>query len=153
MGRIQKSNGGIAMAFIQSCFVRKNTPELREKSVELGRKLLFSAKHGYGNGLFAMKGEQGFVQTYDGLSSGERIIDCGTDEEMFLALAALRDDTDRDQWFICKEEYISTHTMDLVRTGTWQLNTQSDRLSYGLRRLWRKATAKEIVEHFKEKQL
>ena len=29
-------------------------------------------------------------------------IDCGTNEELFLALAALRDDTNKFQWFIAE---------------------------------------------------
>ena len=40
-------------------------------------------------------------------------IDCGTNEELFLAIAALRDDTDKLQWFISPE-------------GAWVYNKDCD---------------------------
>lgn len=125
------------MAFTQQCFIRKNTPELREKLEEIGRKLLFAARNGYGNVLFTMKGELGLVQPYVNFSSPNTVIDCGTNEEMFLALAALRDDTDRNQWFV-----------DDV-AGVWE-RSESELPSKYMQLNGRKATAEEIVEHFKE---
>ena len=127
------------MVFIQQCFIRKNTPELRDKLEEIGRKLLFSAKHGYRKELFTMKGERGLVQAYNGLASTKNIIDCGTNEEMFLALAALRDDTDRNQWFV----------KDV--SGVWE-RSESEIPSKYMQLNGHKATAEEIVEHFKDKQ-
>lgn len=129
------------MAFTQQCFIRKNTPELREKLEEIGRKLLFAARNGYGNVLFTMKGELGLVQAYNGLASTKTIIDCGTNEEMFLALAALRNDTDRNQWFV-----------DDV-AGVWE-RSESELSSKYMQLNGHKATAEEIVEHFKgEKEI
>lgn len=127
------------MAFIQNCFIRKNTPELREKLEEIGRKLLLSARYGYGRELLTMRGEIGFVQAYNGLVSTKTIIDCGTNEGMFLALAALRDDTDRNQWFV-----------DDV-AGVWE-RSESELPSKYMQLNGHKATAEEIVEHFKDKQ-
>lgn len=135
------------MSFVQHCFIRKNTPELCRKLEHIGyrrnylddndRKWL-AANHG-----MYISVDEGF----DRLPLDD--VDCGTNEELFLALAALRNDSDFMQWFICKEEYISIHTLEFVRVGTWSLNTQYHRLTYGLGRLWRKATRKEIMEHFK----
>ena len=82
------------------------------------------------------------------------MIDCGTNEELFLALAALRDDTNENQWFIaqgtiwvkdCNDEIIVYYD-----EGEWFLwneylfieNSLSD---------FRKATAEEIIDHFKDK--
>ena len=127
------------MAFIQQCFIRKNTPELREKLEEIGRKLLFSARYGCRKELFTMRGERGLVQAYNGLASTKTIIDCGTNEEMFLALAALRDDTDRNQWFVDDVADVWERSESELPSKYMQLNGH-------------KATAEEIVEHFKKKQ-
>ena len=127
------------MAFIQQCFIRKNTPELRGKLEKIGRKLLFSARNGYGLNLFAFKGQLGTVQAYNVYYFGRFSIDCGTNEELFLALAALRDDTDRNQWFV-----------DDV-TGVWD-RSESELPSRYMQLNGHKATAEEIVEHFKDKQ-
>lgn len=64
-------------------------------------------------------------------------IDCGTNEDLFLALAALRDDTDKFQWFISPE-------------GIWAYNTNNDSISVSPK--WRKATVNELIEHFKIKE-
>ena len=136
------------MAFIQHCFIRKNTPELREKLEEIGRKLLFSARYGYRKELFTMRGERGLVQAYNGLASTKTIIDCGTNEDMFLALAALRDDTDYMQWFICgdNESMFKVDKPDMsVEKYIHEYMDGWDTEGY------RKATAEEIVEHFKDK--
>ena len=137
------------MAFIQQCFIRKNTSELREKLEEIGRKLLFSARHGYGKVLVTMKGELGLVQSYDGFTSSKTTIDCGTNEGMFLALAALRDDADYMQWFICgdNESKFKVDKPDMsVEKYIHEYMDGWDTEGY------RKATAEEIVEHFKDKQ-
>lgn len=73
---------------------------------------------------------------------------CQTNERLFLAIAAMRNDSDKHQWFICKEEFISTHTLDIVKKDTWQKSIH-DKLSYSQKRLWKKATVKELINHFK----
>ena len=73
---------------------------------------------------------------------------CGNNEDLFLALAALNCKSDKYKWFICKEEYISNHTLEPIPVGTWQKNLNHDKLPYSLKKLWRKATKKEIIEHF-----
>ena len=75
-------------------------------------------------------------------------IDCGTNEELFLALAEYDKKLVRNQWFICQEEYLGNN-LRVVPVGEWQKNTSRDKLTYSLKRLWRKATIEEIIEHFK----
>ena len=79
-------------------------------------------------------------------------IDCGTNEELFLALAALNDKNDYGQWFVCMEEYLGNN-LNPVKVGTWQCCMAHKQLPYSLNRLWRKATACEIVEHFKKEKV
>ena len=89
--------------FRQSCFIRKNTLELRKKLEELGYTLGVCPLEKYGEDkfdwdihLFENKYHFRPYELY-GLKNN---IDCGTNEELFLALAALRDDSDYMQWFI-----------------------------------------------------
>lgn len=67
--------------------------------------------------------------------------DCGTNEELFLALAALRDDSDYMQWFTNGEKWIQNkqNDIEIIRYGVGNpIN-------------FHKATVKEIIEHFKDK--
>ena len=114
--------------FTQKCFIRKNTPELVQKLEDIGYKALFSARNGYGEYLYAFNGTI-VGGEYNAYNEKTGFVDCGTNEELFLAIAALRDDSDRFQWFVDP-------------CGYWHFNPI---LLDGLR----KATVKELIEHFK----
>ena len=77
--------------FTQKCFIRKNTPELVKRLEALGYKVLFSARNGYGKYLYAFNGTVvgGEYNAYDEMDG---FIDCKESEELFIAIAALRDD-------------------------------------------------------------
>lgn len=88
--------------FTQRCFIKKNTKELVEKLKELGYNQSFSARGNFGDSLQTTWNSMG-GNVYGFLSIPsdkieEPIIDdingvnCGTNEELFLAIAALRDD-------------------------------------------------------------
>lgn len=93
--------------FIQSAFIRKNSPYLQEKLKEMGYKtdsisvntgcIATSSTHDS----FTVIAESRFDSTNPHVTwnNGNRI-DCGDNEELFLAIAALRDDTDYMQWFM-----------------------------------------------------
>lgn len=127
------------MAFIQPCFIRKNTPELRKKLEDLGY-ISHIFNNNDANNIYADK-----LGTYISVDIENQpyYIDCGTNEELFLALAALRDDTDINQWFTntndywykCLDNKFSKETAD------WVSCASADK--------WHKATVKEIIEHFK----
>ncbi len=139
------------MTFTQSVFIRKNTPELRKKLEELGytqaengagewhipiNRLEYLGVNLYGYGYFmGINGHWSHIWH-----------DCGTNEAMFLALAALRRDTHKNQWHICTCAHI-THQMNEYHVGDWNMCIH-DKLTKGT--CWRKATAKEIIQHFKE---
>ena len=89
--------------FTTPCFIRKNTPELRKKLEDLG--YLPPSKLWYDEN-FAIcafwRDNNGEYLIYEIDDDFERIIapnypfiDCGDNEELFIALAALRDDTDK----------------------------------------------------------
>lgn len=109
--------------FTTPCFIRKNTPELRKKLEELGyepyklrptddykKASSYWRENSYDN-LIADFTDDEFY--YCGIGSDELdikpemlngLIDCGENYQLFLALAALRDDSDKFQWFCDDEE-------------------------------------------------
>lgn len=135
--------------FTTPCFIRKNTPELREKLEELGYTC---SLYIYGSGFISIdnlfylrtlptKGQYQGMQT---LMHNSSVIDCGKNEEMFLALAALRDDTDKYQQFVCIESYCDC--FDLFHDIGYFAKCITDRMPDS--KYWRKAAAEEIIEHF-----
>ena len=70
-------------------------------------------------------------------SDGDFGIDCGVNEDLFVALAALREDSDIHQWFTtddCSEWYLSEH--DFCPKNVVSVNR------------WHKATVEELISHF-----
>ncbi len=127
------------MGFTTPCLIYKNTLKLQGKlkilgyvehptmmNVDTSSQFLICNR-----GFFA-----GFPIGYQ--EEIDSAIDCGTNEELFLAIAALRDNTDKFQWFISPE-------------GIWVYNKDNDSiLEVSLK--WRKATVDELIEHFKTEE-
>jgi hypothetical protein len=154
--------------FTQACFIRKNTPELRKKLEDLGYK-----KSEFGSDLnnsiattvsndkqsYTCIREQSFDDTNPHTTWGfEFRIDCGDNEELFLALASLRDDNDVNQFF-----YYEGKIVVCVQDSSSTLNIYNDKLykvklfdnkniffEVPFKKLI-KCTAEEIVGHFKSK--
>lgn len=146
------------MAFIQPCFIRKNTPELRKKLEELGYEPCHQMTI-YPNAYKNIAVCNFFGNRYYGVSDDEAsrpgditdaiknrgMIDCGTNEDLFFALAALRDDSDINQYFIC----------DKVSFTIGKTYYPDDYLYYQYdeffdKQNWHKATVEELIEHFKK---
>lgn len=147
--------------FTTPCFIRKNTPELRNKLEELGYRICICTKfngatwldtstdgsvHGVGH-----FGEDEPCETHEESLAmflyEHKAIDCDTNEDLLLALAALRDDSDYMQWF-CDN-----------RSDNWVMckdKNNPKNLPRGGRGWWtdhgilHKASVEEILEHFKE---
>lgn len=144
------------MAFIQPCFIRKNTPELRKKIEELGYEPSYQMTL-YPNAYKNIAVCNFFGSRYYGVSDDETtrpgditdaiknrgMIDCGTNEDLFFALAALRDDTDKWQLFVF--DGIDVPDYFLQKGDMWICS-----LDKHLVKNCHKATVEEIIEHFKE---
>ena len=146
--------------FITPCFIRKNTPELRKKLEELG---YFPSSKIWYDEKFAIctiyRDNAGEYFTFKIDDDFERIIapsypyiDCGTNEELFIALAALRDDSDVNQWFVMDvEEYMN------INQGDWFLATDRNKGKHIGTQIdpmyCHKATVEELIEHFKKSKL
>ena len=168
------------MGFIQPCFIRKNSPELRKKLEELGYE-----QNAYE--CFWEDDNRYIITTIDSqgysyytlciknscLLENELFIDCGTNEELFLALAALRDDSDYMQWFVSTKTHtkrlsgcfgqvigMDGHYKEIVgyewhkhenkdNALTERLNAMIQMEVEDMEFLPHKATVEELIEHFK----
>ena len=150
------------MGFIQPCFIRKNTPELRKRLEELGyTNGAWESPHFeypylmcFPNRKFGLFKGEGFYMTEDDYRcDGERwtynppkeYIDCGDNEELFIALAALRDDSDINQYFICDKV---SFTLGKTYYPDDYLYYQYD--EFFDKQNWHKATVEELIEHFSD---
>lgn len=135
--------------FTTPCFIKKNTPELVNKLKRLGYK---------DDGRYHTDGK--YICTInDKILSKNYLIEipdkarfnyCEIYEELFLAIAALRDDSDENQWFTngknwlkCQYESIKEHRKEVKD------NNYCDAWIYDCH----KATVKELVEHFKQSKM
>lgn len=88
-----------------------------------------------------------------------KFIDCGTNEELFLAIAALRDDSNYMQWFIT-DSILSVSYGDSI--GNDHYFTEPKGIMFFWDEYWdnatiisgryHKATVDELIEHFKTKE-
>lgn len=138
------------MGFTTSCFIRKNTPELRKKLERLGYYLHPECiDDDRGNYLFVNR--EYYLNRPLGYSEElSRSVDCGTNESLFLAITALRDDTDNNQmfingkgdWGICRDGSDGgLEGLDFYGIPN-DLNVDN----------YHKATVEELIEHFKGKE-
>ena len=144
------------MKFMQPCFIRKNTQELRKKLEELGYPAPSEIWHDESFAIctFYRDNECEYF-TFEIDDDFERnitpyypFVDCGTNEELFLALSALRDDFSENQWFVMDVEVYNN-----ISKGEWFLSTDQQggkHVGTQIEPLYcHKATVKEILEHFK----
>ena len=137
--------------FTTPCFIRKNTPELKKKLEELGyfppSKMWYDKNFAICTIYRDNKGEYFTFKIDDDFENVIKLsypyIDCGDNEELFLALAALRDDTDRWQLFVF--DGIDVPDYFLQKGDMWICS-----LDKHLVENCHKATVEEIIEHFKK---
>ena len=142
--------------FTQQCFIRKNSESLRSKLDAIGYEPNYGKCIDEYDSIFTQnfeiysdENEEGLKSRKCGIYYGayyevfqsnknkdlilEYVIDCGTNEELFLAIAALRDDSDKHQYFV-----------DDFDNDIWQ---KSEWNNANLTKC-HKATVEELIEHF-----
>ena len=143
------------MAFIQPCFIRKNSPELRKKLEELGYKPFGSVKYEWDTGWgLSTDNRLGEFESFDnnGLENiikceppdYEDSIDCGTNEELFIAIASMTD----NEYGLC-DYYIVTDDYNL-RYTKGSIHRALPLSSVIHPSCYRKARVEELIEFFKK---
>lgn len=139
--------------FTTPCIIRKNTPELRQKLEDLGytnciiedEKYLFTS-HGIFDCISSCTAYEDMVRN--------GLVDCGDDEFLFLALAAMRDDTDKDQYFVHDEEihwvnqgaYIPKGSLFKCLVDKYYLDSDNTTPKF------HRATVNEIIDYFQSQK-
>ena len=132
-----------------TCYIEKNTLELRNKLEELGYKY-GGKERTFGEAKVLYCHFDRFYECVQKPSRYESIVDCKDNEDLFLAIAALTNATDKNQWFI----YDSTDCqVEQLRQKFWfqcEEDKVEDMMYYDCMYLnCKKATLKEIIKHFK----
>lgn len=153
---MQKPTEKMSRKFTTSCFIRKNTAELRKKLEKLGyeptttifdKGKLCIATCVYDQCTkYANIPEEMFDSTnpYVTWNCAGRI-DCGTNENLFLALAALSEQTDYMQWFCDNRKYKSFFLCKYAKVQEHIHNEMDGWYCDG----FHKATVEELIEYFK----
>lgn len=150
------------MAFIQPAFIRKNTTELRKKLEALGYingasetphfeypYLICFPNRNFG--LFKGKGFYMTETDYKGdgktwtYNPSKEYIDCGTNEELFIALASMTDNEyGLDDYYIVTADNNPRYKLGSIHKGL-PISSVIHPSCY------RKATAQELIEYFTNK--
>ena len=135
------------MGFNTTCLIRKNNEVLRKSLFRMGYyEINVSEKDDIYKSLRTGTDTMGRICRYMQWNSEESkdCVDCGTNEELFLAIAALRDDSDVYQYFVnekgifvfCNQSELK-HVID--NSEEWCDYSVSD---------FHKATVEELINHF-----
>lgn len=140
--------------FTTPCFIRKNTPELRKKLEELGYKPFGSVKYEWDTGWgLSTDNRLGKFESFDnnGLENiikcespdYEDSIDCGTNEDLFIAIASMTDDE-----YGLSDYYIVTtdHDSRYIKGSIHRALPLSSVIHPSC---YRKATVEELINYFK----
>lgn len=133
------------MGFTTPCIIRKNTTKIRDRLKELdyncnpylGWHNLYTTIHGYAS-VYSMNDDDINVLS----KKIDSFIDCGTNEELFLAIAALRDDTNENQWFT------DGYHWEICPDEVAYINDWIDKYGFSPH----KAIVEELIAHFKGKE-
>ena len=153
------------MGFTTKCFIRKNTQELRDELERLGYDLCQCTRFGdavwldsyasgtihgvgYYDDCFPFNSVGECIEFFLKDAEKDNLYDCGDNENLFLALCALRDDTDNHQLFTNGkdwarwEEYKNHDGTITSGLEFWYLASDIDCDKY------HKASFEEIIEFF-----
>ena len=131
--------------FTENCFIRKNTQELREKLDELAYVNTQNWSEKSKNKCRMIMCDNNYVSRYyyNYIESQDKdffktFIDCGDNEDLFLAIAALQDKRDKNQWFVINK----TGRFAKCKTDIWIHIAEYD--------IAHKATIEELFNKFKQ---
>ena len=141
------------MGFTNNCLITKNTEELRNELLKMGRIEERNNGNSWNYDCLLCYDDK-FIQldVFDPIDLIElredEYVNCMDKEDMFLAIASLRDDTDINQWFIMDiEAYLNLPKGSWFKAtslgGGYHVGCQIEPL------YCHKLTVQELIEHFK----
>lgn len=135
--------------FPTPCFVCVEDADVRNELIRWAASIGYIAldipkEEIYGRNVICDGQCVGAVQDPAAFHYNDPYIDCGTNVELFKALAAMNDENDREQWFMDTADDFCVCSSDHWEDEWCKENFQTYYCH------WRKATAEEIIEHFKD---
>lgn len=129
------------MGFTTPCFIRKNTERLRESLKRLGIRPLLSNErlNAIGDNIKVYHGREAVFSCSYSQELYGHFLDCGTNEDLFLAIAALRDDTSANQYWVFDQDFLPHY-----KKGDFTIGHFNRCSCY-----CHVASVKELIEHFK----
>lgn len=144
------------MTFTTPCFVRVENPEKRKELIEWLKALGYRLEYLRNDGVIVLTSENRVYVYGEALYRVIKVdydaIDCGTDIELFKALAAMNEENDREQWY-AYTEYPTNEGKNGVRKFVFNEPARFDSFVDVPSGYYRKATVEEIVEYFKNNEL
>ena len=148
------------MSFTTRCFIRKNSKELQKKLANIGYDIcrcvnfekvewlhtlpINGTVHGKGYFDEEMEFHDWTVEKELNrfVIGNPTYIDCGENEDLFLAIAALRDDSDIHQWFTDGENWVKSDIHNLIKFKEY-----FEGIGFDYHKT-HKATVEELIKHF-----
>ena len=155
--------------FKESAFIRKNSSELRHKLSEIGYDIsqIYEDSPCIATAAVVKKAVGITEDMFDDTNPHRtwncaNRVDCGYNEELFLAIAALNDENDKFQYFVLESNIGSINFPEsIIKKGSlvqclidkWFIDINEDGTPNELSsRNWpsHKANVKELIEYFKK---
>lgn len=147
------------------CIINKKDKDLIEKLISFG--YIPNSEKPFGQYLVCYRSDEPDKSKFSACNKNEvknilnltEAIDCGDNVDLFLAISSLRENTDKDQWFVSKgwqngfgklDEcwvYCTEDTFDSF--GQHNDSPNRYQMNYYLLFGFKKATIKELINHFK----
>ena len=127
------------MGFTTSCFIRKNTSQLQNKLADIGYKFTC-----FPSGDVLVTENERSLAYIEELSNAPYYgieEDCDINEDLFLSIASLRDDSDKFQYFTNGVFWIKCSQLELKH----ELDNNYEEFCVAD---FHKATVQELIEHF-----
>ena len=143
--------------FTQDCFIRKNTAGLRRRLRKIGYMECMTMGRGKSYITINNNNDE-YNGSYDIVSADvinnmgfrKPHVDCGENEELFLAIAALRDDSDKHQLFFHNKDIECEYPIECIHDKFHLIQVDEYLSKYKDRKNeFHKAQVEELIKHFK----
>ena len=148
------------MGFTNNCLITKNTEELRNELLKMGRIEERNNGNSWNYDCLLCYDDK-FIQldVFDPIDlielKEDEYVNCMDKEDMFLAIASLRDDSDINQFFVCDVSLGSINYPESIIPKGSLMKCLTDKWLYPKNKFdstgipSHKATVQELIEHFK----